>query len=123
VKKSICFMLGAVACCVAMSASAQSVSTGKTRAEVRAELVQLQKAGYNPAADETQYPRNIQAALARVEATQVAQQAASSSYGGVADGSSDASALHKPHHAMNGTNAARAAQDDIPGLGPIYAHS
>ncbi|MEM5446056.1 DUF4148 domain-containing protein [Paraburkholderia sp. BR14263] len=94
-----------------------------TRAQVRAELVQLQKAGYNPAADETQYPRNIQAALARVEATQVAQQAASSSYGGVTAGSSDASAPRKPHHAMNGTNAARAAQDDIPGLGPIYAHS
>ncbi|WP_028204360.1 DUF4148 domain-containing protein [Paraburkholderia nodosa] len=91
-----------------------------TRAQVRAELVQLQKAGYNPAADETQYPSNIQAALARVEATQVAQQSASSSYGGVADGSSDASAPRVPHRAAK---AARAAQDDIPGLGPIYAHS
>ncbi|MEM5404225.1 DUF4148 domain-containing protein [Paraburkholderia unamae] len=91
-----------------------------TRAQVRAELVQLQKAGYNPAADETQYPSNIQAALTRVEATQVAQQGASSSYGGVADGSSDASAAHVAHHAAK---AARAAQDDIPGLGPIYAHS
>jgi len=91
-----------------------------TRAQVRAELVQLQKAGYNPASDETQYPSNIQAALARVEATQVAQQAAASSYGGVAAGSSDASASHAPHR---DAKDARAAQDDVPGLGPIYAHS
>ncbi|QGZ59174.1 DUF4148 domain-containing protein [Paraburkholderia acidiphila] len=88
-----------------------------TRAQVRAELVQLQKAGYNPAADETQYPNNIQAALSRVEASQVAQQAASSSYGGVAGGSSAAGAPHRD------TSAARAPQDDVPGLGPIYAHS
>ena len=48
-KKSICLMMGAVACCVAMSASAQSVSTGKTRAQVRAELVQAQRDGVVPA--------------------------------------------------------------------------
>ena len=91
-----------------------------TRAQVRAELVQLQKAGYNPAADETQYPRNIQAAQARVEASQVAQQAASSSYGGVA-GASNASGA--PHRATSGTSDANPPQADIPGLGPIYAHS
>ena len=34
-----------------------------TRAQVRAELVQLQQAGYNPASDNTQYPVNIEAAL------------------------------------------------------------
>lgn len=97
-----------------------------TRAQVRAELVQLQKAGYNPAADETQYPRNIQAALARVDASQVAQQAAASSYGGVTAGSSDASAASAsdaPHGAKSHPYAARAPQDDVPGLGPIYAHS
>ncbi|WP_321934713.1 DUF4148 domain-containing protein [Paraburkholderia sp. J8-2] len=88
-----------------------------TRAQVRAELVQLQKAGYNPAADETQYPRNIQAALSRVEASQAAQQATALSYGGVANGSSASGAAHRD------ANAARAAQDDVPGLGPIYAHS
>lgn len=87
-----------------------------TRAQVRAELVQLQKAGYNPAADETQYPRNIQAALARVEASPVAQQATSSSYGGVAGASSASGAPHRDANAS-------APQDDVPGLGPIYAHS
>ena len=39
-----------------------------TRAQVRAELVQLEKAGYNPAADRYDYPVNIQAAQARVNA-------------------------------------------------------
>jgi hypothetical protein len=41
-----------------------------TRAEVRAELVQLEKAGYNPAGDQVDYPRNLQAAQARVNAEQ-----------------------------------------------------
>ena len=40
-----------------------------TRESVRAELIQLQKAGYNPASDQTQYPSNIQAASARLYAT------------------------------------------------------
>jgi hypothetical protein len=40
-----------------------------TRAQVRAELVQLEKAGYNPAtANDYDYPANIQAAEARVAA-------------------------------------------------------
>jgi activator of HSP90 ATPase len=89
-----------------------------TRAQVRAELVQLEQAGYRPAAVETQYPSDIQAAEARVSANQVAQSAVSSSYGGVVDTSS-ASGSH--HH--RDTTAAHSSQDDIPGLGPIYAHS
>jgi Domain of unknown function (DUF4148) len=55
-----------------------------TRAEVRAELAQLEKAGYNPAGDHPQYPQNIQAAEARV----AAQNDMSSGYGGLANGSS-----------------------------------
>ena len=39
-----------------------------TRAEVKAQLVQLEKAGYNPAGDQTDYPANLQAAQARVNA-------------------------------------------------------
>ena len=39
-----------------------------TRAEVKAQLVQLEKAGYNPAGDQIDYPANIQAAQARVDA-------------------------------------------------------
>lgn len=45
---------------------AQSDS-GVTRAQVRNELIQLEKAGYNPAkANDNNYPDSIQAALARV---------------------------------------------------------
>jgi hypothetical protein len=56
-----------------------------TRAQVRAELVQLEKTGYNPAASEANYPVGIQAAEARVAAQ---NGATTDSVGGVASGSS-----------------------------------
>lgn len=84
-----------------------------TRADVRAELVQLQKAGYNPASDNAQYPKNIEAAQMRIDAQ---NGSAAAAYGGVAKGSSAA-----------GTRASVTqtpdAQQNIIGLGPIYAHS
>ncbi|APA88206.1 DUF4148 domain-containing protein [Paraburkholderia sprentiae WSM5005] len=86
-----------------------------THAEVRAELVQLEKAGYSPAGDNTQYPQNIQAAEARISAGHDA-----AAYGGVANGSS-VSGSHVPmKHA-----AADRANDgsNLVGLGSIYAHS
>lgn len=44
-----------------------AVQRPKTRAEVRAELVRLEQAGYNPAtANPYDYPQNIQAAEAKV---------------------------------------------------------
>ncbi|ANB72151.1 hypothetical protein AYM40_07055 [Paraburkholderia phytofirmans OLGA172] len=53
-----------------------------TRAQVRAELVQLEKAGYNPArGEDPNYPADIQAAEAKVAAQNDA-------VGGVAGGSS-----------------------------------
>lgn len=72
-----------------------------TRAQVREELIQLEKAGYNPAtANDYDYPANIQAAEARVAAqnanTQTAKaqntaaQANTSGYGPNANGSSQA---------------------------------
>ena len=64
---------------------AQQSNAPLTRAQVRAELVQLEKAGYNPAtANRYNYPANIQAAEARV----AAQNDASSGYGGMISGSS-----------------------------------
>ncbi|MFM0632824.1 DUF4148 domain-containing protein [Paraburkholderia xenovorans] len=57
------------------------------RAQVRAELVQLEKAGYQVGdGDHTTYPAGIQAAEARV----AAQNGAASGYGGVTSGSSEA---------------------------------
>jgi hypothetical protein len=55
-----------------------------TRAQVKAELAQLEAVGYNPASDNIHYPRGIQAAEARLAAQ---QNATSSSYGGVTAGS------------------------------------
>jgi len=57
-----------------------------TRAQVRAELVQLEKAGYNQAArNDATYPAEIQAAEAKVAA-----QKNTTGVGGVVSGSSDA---------------------------------
>ena len=64
----------------AVSSFAQS-NQPITRAEVKAQLVQLEKAGYNPASDQTQYPNNIQAAQARVNA----ENGTATGFGGVAD--------------------------------------
>jgi type IV secretory pathway VirB9-like protein len=76
-----------------------------TRAEVRAQLIQLEKAGYNPAtANDTNYPQDLQAAERRVEAQQQAQAvaqapaakpaaaAADTGYGAATSGSSQAGA-------------------------------
>ncbi|ANB76645.1 hypothetical protein AYM40_31165 [Paraburkholderia phytofirmans OLGA172] len=60
-----------------------------TRAQVRAELVQLEKAGYNPStANVDDYPENLQAAEARVAAQNGTAQA--SGYGTATNGSSQA---------------------------------
>jgi uncharacterized membrane protein len=57
-----------------------------TRAQVRAELVQLEKAGYQPGqGDNVSYPAQIQAAEAKVAA-----QNGATDVGGIANGSSDA---------------------------------
>ncbi|EKS70364.1 MULTISPECIES: DUF4148 domain-containing protein [Burkholderiaceae] len=50
-----------------------------TRAEVKAQLIQAEKAGYKPAADHALYPADIQAANAKVAAQN------DQGYGGVAN--------------------------------------
>ncbi|EKS67714.1 MULTISPECIES: DUF4148 domain-containing protein [Caballeronia] len=68
---------------------AQQSDAPLSRAQVRAELVQLEKAGYNPNISDPSYPSNIQAAQARVSSEQLAQVTPqSSAYGSVANGSS-----------------------------------
>jgi hypothetical protein len=56
-----------------------------TRAEVNAQLAQLEKAGYVPGRDNATYPADIQAAEQRVAAQQGVD---SSSYGASASGTS-----------------------------------
>jgi hypothetical protein len=76
-----------------------------TRADVRAQLIQLEKAGYNPASDQTQYPKNIEAAQARIDA---ANGVSAKSYGSSTSGTAAA--------------GSRGTDSDVTGLGPIYAH-
>jgi hypothetical protein len=76
----------AVALVVPMAAFAQS-NAPVTRAQVRAELVQLEKAGWRPGAGaDPHYPDDLLAAEAKVAAAN----GATSGYGGVAAGSSEA---------------------------------
>lgn len=70
--------------------------THPLRAEVKGELTQLERAGYSPANDEADYPANLQAAQARVaatDATRVANQTGenvnNSGYGGSLSRSSE----------------------------------
>jgi hypothetical protein len=67
---------------------AQSSQPPVTRAQVRAELLQYEKAGYNPTSDWINYPQNIQAAQAKIAAQNATAQAATSGYGGATDGTS-----------------------------------
>jgi hypothetical protein len=82
---------------------AQSSQQPVTRAEVRNELIQLERAGYNPAvSSDPTYPADVQAAERRVQAQNpaVAQTqlpvADTSGYGGVANGSSQSGGVREP---------------------------
>lgn len=120
--------LAAVA--VVISAAVPALSFAQdhtiTRAEVRAELVQLQQAGYNAASDNNQYPTNLQAALSRIAANQQGMNAA---YGGSANASeAGAPAVAAPmqhvSHVSHISRGDRAGDpQDVVGLEPIYAHS
>jgi hypothetical protein len=62
-----------------------------TRAEVRAQLVQIEKAGYQPYhGNDTNYPADVQAAEARINAQQATAQADTSGYGRGTQGTSEA---------------------------------
>ena len=83
-----------IALVVPVASFAQS-NAPLARAQVVAELVQLEKAGYSPArGDDPHYPDDILAAEAKVAAQ-------NSTVGGVADGST-ASALVAAHPAYDG---------------------
>jgi hypothetical protein len=70
-----------------LSCFAQQSNAPVTRAQMRAELVQLENAGYYPAKrDSSTYPSDIQAAEARVMAGNSSRQAAMQGVGGVTSG-------------------------------------
>ncbi|WP_027816429.1 DUF4148 domain-containing protein [Paraburkholderia bannensis] len=123
-----------VAAAVVVSAAVPALSFAQdhvvTRAEVRAELVQLQQAGYNASSDNNQYPTNLQAALSRIAANQTANQTANAAYGGSANASeagapaAAASPMKHVAHVSGVSRGGRASDpQDVVGLEPIYAHS
>ncbi|MFT4069863.1 DUF4148 domain-containing protein [Paraburkholderia sp.] len=96
-------LISAVAIAATLAAPVASFAQSNqpvTRAQVRAELVQLEKAGYNPIANSVDYPADIQAAQARVAAqngTAVAANTVNTSgYGAPAVGTSQAGHAASP---------------------------
>jgi hypothetical protein len=85
-------LIKAVALALVLAAPVASFAQSNqplTRAQVREQLIQLEKAGYNPAtANDYDYPANIQAAEARVAAQNAGAQGDVSGYGANANGSS-----------------------------------
>ena len=93
-----------------------------TRTEVKAQLVQLEKAGYNPGTDQTQYPTNIQAAEARVQVTN----SADADLGGTSEGTSVSGSQH-PIRSFDGAVARVVRKingsirpDPNDGMQPVY---
>jgi hypothetical protein len=86
-------LIQAVVIAVAIAAPVASFAQANqpvTRAQVRAELVQLEKAGYQPGHADPHYPTDVQAAQARVDAQNGVGQAATG-FGGVVSGTSETS--------------------------------
>jgi type II secretory pathway pseudopilin PulG len=78
----------ALAAPVAVFAQSNQPNQPVTRAQVRAELIELEQAGYRPGdGDNTNYPEALQAAQAKVAAKH-----GNTAYGGVANGSSQSGA-------------------------------
>ena len=100
-KALVCLALAAGALAAPVLSFAQS-NAPVTRAEVRADLVRVEQAGYNPArGNDNNYPDDIQAAEAKI-AAQSGQQQATQAYGGVADNGTSSSGA-PAHTAMRST--------------------
>jgi hypothetical protein len=81
-KKILCAVLTA-AMLAPLASFAQTTGDHVTRAKVRADLVQLEAAGYQPSTHDADYPNALQVAEAKVAATHDRSVA----YGGAQDGS------------------------------------
>jgi len=81
-KSLICAVFAAAVLAGPTLSFAQVSNAPVTRAEVKADLVQVEQAGYSPARNDLNYPADIQAAEARVHTPSTAD----TSYGGVPNG-------------------------------------
>ncbi|MBN3724204.1 DUF4148 domain-containing protein [Burkholderia sp. Ac-20379] len=90
-----------------------------TRADVRADLVRVEQAGYRPISGDAQYPADLETALVHVHSDQ--NSPSLSQFDG------DAETVHATRRpaAKRAARQARAtpARDAIPGFGDVYAHS
>lgn len=85
-----------------IAAFAQQSSAGLTRAQVRADLIQIERAGYNPAMrDNAKYPSDIQAAESRVAAQDKVAQAGSTAVGGSTNYTSESGRRSASAHDSN----------------------
>lgn len=90
--------LAAAALIAPSFAFAQSEGGAVTRAQVKQQLVELEQAGYNPTGAQLNYPADLQAAQARVNANQA-------SYGSSPTGTSQSGAGVVPVAATSGPNS------------------
>jgi hypothetical protein len=98
----VCLAVAAGALAAPALSFAQSSNGPVTRAEVRADLVRVEKAGYQPAVGEDiNYPADIQAAEAKI-AAQDSQKLSNDAVGGVAQ---TGTAAGKPARAAMNNNA------------------
>ena len=106
--KTLAYVIGAVSLlAVPIVSFAQSANEPMTRAQVRAELIQVEQAGYNPAAsNDANYPQAILAAEARVGAQQQTAQGNTTGYGPATSGSAQSGAQSM----QPATNPANAGQ-------------
>ena len=81
-KSLICAVFAAAVLAAPTLSFAQVTNAPVTRAEVKADLVQVEQAGYNPARNDPNYPADIQAAEPRIHTSSTAD----TSYGGVPNG-------------------------------------
>jgi hypothetical protein len=81
-------LIAAAALAFPIASHAQEAASTVTRAQVRAELVQLEKAGYLPGKNDPHYPDDIQAAEAKVAAANGSPVNTDSGVGSVTSGTS-----------------------------------
>ncbi|WP_048987252.1 DUF4148 domain-containing protein [Burkholderia cenocepacia] len=89
-KSLIYAAVAASALAVPLMSFAQQSNGPVTRAQVRAELIQLEQAGYRPGrANDPYYPADIQAAEARVHAQNSAARGSNTGYGSSMSGGAE----------------------------------
>jgi hypothetical protein len=86
-KTLICLTLAVSALASPALTFAQTISGQLTRAQVRADIVRVEQAGYRPGGNDNDYPVEIEAAEAKIAAQDGARRAADA-VGGVAQGGS-----------------------------------